>query len=101
VWHLQEHGAPISYTVGTHTLTNGYELVICDSADGNVVVNLPDADESRGKKYIFIKTNSNHVVTIDAGTFLINDAATTTLGSKYESKTVMSDGNKWFIVAKV
>jgi hypothetical protein len=101
VWHLQEHGAPISYTVGTHTLTNGYELVICDSADGNVVVNLPDADESRGKKYIFIKTNTNHTVTIDAGTFLINDGTSTTLGSKYESKTVMSDGNKWFIVAKV
>jgi len=100
-WYLQEHGAPISYTVGTHTLTNGYELVICDSADGNVVVNLPDADESRGKKYIFIKTNTNHTVTIDAGTFLINDAATTTLGSKYESKTIMSDGTKWFIVAKV
>lgn len=101
VWHLQEHGAPISYAVGTHTLTNGYELVICDSADGNVVVNLPDADESRGKKYIFIKTNSNHTVTIDAGTFLINDGTSTTLGSKYESKTVMSDGTKWLIVAKV
>jgi len=101
VWHLQEHGAPISYAVGTHTLTNGYELVICDSADGNVVVNLPDADESRGKKYIFIKTNTNHTVTIDAGTFLINDATTTTLGSKYESKTVMSDGSKWFIVGTV
>jgi hypothetical protein len=101
VWHLQEHGAPISYTVGTHTLTNGYELVICNSQDGNVVVNLPDADESRGKKYIFIKTNNNHTVTIDAGTFLINDGTSTTLGSKYESKTVMSDGAKWFIVAKV
>jgi len=101
VWHLQEHGAPISYAVGTHTLTNGYELVICNSQDGNVVVNLPDADESRGKKYIFIKTNNNHTVTIDAGTFLINDGTSTTLGSKYESKTVMSDGAKWFIVAKV
>jgi hypothetical protein len=66
-----------------------------------VVVNLPDADESRGKKYIFIKTNSNHTVTIDAGTFLINDSATTTISSKYESKTVMSDGSKWFIVGKV
>ncbi len=66
-----------------------------------MVVNLPDADESRGKKYIFIKTNTNHTVTIDAGTFLINDGTSTTLGSKYESKTIMSDGTKWFIVAKV
>jgi len=66
-----------------------------------VVVNLPDADESRGKKYIFIKTNNNHTVTISAGTFLINDGTSTTLNSKYESKTVMSDGAKWFIVAKV
>ena len=100
-WYLQEHGAPISYTVGTHTLTNGYELIVCDSVDGNITVELPDADKSRGKKYIFIKTNSNHAVTIDAGTFLINDSATTTLGSKYESKTIMSDGSKWFIVGVV
>jgi hypothetical protein len=100
-WYLQEHGAPISYTVGTHTLTNGYELIVCNSVDGNITVELPDADQSRGKKYIFIKTNSNHTVTIDAGTFLINDSATTTISSKYESKTVMSDGSKWFIVGKV
>lgn len=100
-WYLQEHGAPISYTVGTHTLTNGYELIVCNTTDGNITVELPDADKSRGKKYIFIKTNSNHAVTIDAGTFLINDSATTTLSSKYESKTVMSDGSKWFIVGKV
>jgi hypothetical protein len=100
-WYLQEHGAPISYTVGTHTLTNGYELIVCNTTDGNITVELPDADKSRGKKYIFIKTNSNHAVTIDAGTFLINDSATTTLSSKYESKTVMSDGAKWFIVGTV
>lgn len=100
-WYLQEHGAPISYTVGTHTLTNGYELIVCNTTDGNITVELPDADKSRGKKYIFIKTNSNHAVTIDAGTFLINDSATTTLSSKYESKTVMSDGSKWFIVGTV
>lgn len=100
-WYLQEHGAPISYTVGTHTLTNGYELIVCNTTDGNITVELPDADKSRGKKYIFIKTNTNHAVTIDAGTFLINDSATTTLSSKYESKTVMSDGSKWFIVGTV
>jgi hypothetical protein len=101
VWHLQEHNASVVYTAGTHTITNGYELIICNTTDGNVVVNLPNATESKGKKYYFIKTANPHVVTISGGSYNINGASSTTINSLYGSKTIISDGAQWYIIASV
>jgi len=100
-WHLQEHNASVTYTNGTHTITNGYELIICNTTDGNVVVNLPNATESKGKKYYFIKTATAHVVTISGGTYNINGATTTTMNSLYQSKTIISNGVQWYIIGSV
>jgi hypothetical protein len=100
-WHVQEHNASIVYTNGTHTITNGYELIICNTTDGNVVVNLPNATESKGKKYYFIKTASAHVVTISGGSYNINGSSSTTINSQYGSKTIISDGAQWYIISSV
>jgi len=100
-WHLQEHNASVTYTNGTYTITNGYELIICNTTDGNVTVNLPDATESKGKKYYFIKTATAHVVTISGGSYNINGASTTTMNSLYQSKTIISNGAQWYIVGSV
>ena len=101
VWHLQEHNSSVVYTAGTHTITNGYELIICNTTDGNVVVNLPDATESKGKKYYFLKTANPHVVTISGGSYNINGSSATTINSLYGSKTIISDGSQWYIIASV
>jgi hypothetical protein len=100
-WHLQEHNASVVYTAGTHTITNGYELILCNSSDGNVVVNLPNATESKGKKYYFIKTTSGHSVTISGNGYNINGGSSTTIGNHYGSKTIISDGAQWYIIASV
>jgi hypothetical protein len=100
-WHLQENNASVVYTAGTHTITNGYELIICNTSEGNVVVNLPNATESKGKKYYFIKTASAHVVTISGGSYNINGSSATTINSLYGSKTIISDGAQWYIIASV
>jgi hypothetical protein len=97
-WHVQEHNASVVYTNGTHTITNGYELIICNTTDGNVTVNLPNATESKGKKYYFIKTANPHVVTISGGSYNINGASATTINSLYGSKTIISDGAQWYII---
>lgn len=98
VWHLQEHNASVTYTAGTHTITNGYELIICDSTDGNVTVNLPNATESKGKKYYFKNLVSAHVTTINGNGFNIDASATYVLGTSYASATVISNGVQWFLV---
>jgi hypothetical protein len=100
-WHLQEHNGSVVYTAGTHTITNGYELIICNTADGNVTVNLPNATESKGKKYYFIKTANPHVITISGGAYNINGSSATTINSLYGSKTIISDGAQWYIISSV
>jgi len=100
-WHIQEHNASVTYTAGTHTITNGYELILCNSTDGNVTVNLPPANESKGKKYYFVKTNSGNVVTISGNGYNISGSPTTTIGNHYGSKTIISDGAQWYIIASV
>lgn len=98
VWHLQEHNASVTYTAGTHTITNGYELIICDSTDGNVTVNLPPANQSKGKKYYFKNLVSAHVTTINGNGFNIDAAGSYVLGTAYASATVISNGVQWFLV---
>lgn len=100
-FHMQEHNAAVTYTAGTWTITNGYELIKCDSIDGAIVINLPPADESKGKKYYFIKLQTSHSVTISGNGFNINDGSTTTLANKWSSKTLISDGSQWYIIASV
>jgi hypothetical protein len=100
-WHVQEHNASIVYTNGTHTITNGYELIICNTTDGNVTVNLPNATESKGKKYYFMKTATAHVVTISGGSYNINGSSSTTIHQQYGSKTIISDGAQWYIISSV
>jgi hypothetical protein len=64
-------------------------------------VNLPDADENKGKKYYFIKIANPHTVTISGGTFNINGSTATTINNLYGSKTVISNGTQWYIIGSV
>jgi hypothetical protein len=97
-YHLQEHNASVTYTAGTHTITNGYELIIGDSTDGNVVVNLPNATESKGKKYYFKKIASSHTMTISGNGYNIDGASVTVMNSNYQTCTVISNGVQWYLV---
>jgi hypothetical protein len=97
-YHLQEHNASVTYTAGTHTITNGYELIIGNSADGNVIVNLPNATQSKGKKYYFKKIANPHTLTISGNGYNIDANATKVLHQNYETCTVISNGVQWYLV---
>ena len=97
-WRLQEHNASVTYTAGTHTITNGYELIIGDSTDGNVIVNLPPANESKGKKYYFKKIASSHTMTISGNGYNIDGASVTVMNSRYQTCTVISNGVQWYLI---
>ena len=97
-YHLQEHNASVTYTAGTHTITNGYELIIGNSADGNVIVNLPNATESKGKKYYFKKISSPHTLTISGNGYNIDGSSTVVLNQNYQTVTVISNGVQWYLI---
>lgn len=98
VWHLQEHNASVTYTAGTHTITNGYELILCDTSGGGVTVDLPDPTQSKGKKYYFKKTTTSHQVTITGGGADIDGSATKVMTTQFETCTVISDGVQWWLI---
>lgn len=97
-WHLQEHNASVTYTAGTHTITNGYELILCDTSGGAVTIDLPDPTLSKGKKYYFKKTTTSHQVTITGGGADIDGSATKVMTTQFETCTVISNGVQWWLI---
>jgi hypothetical protein len=97
-WHIQEHNASVTYTAGSHTITNGYELIICDSSGGVVNVDLPDPTQSKGKKYYFKKIATNHTVVITGGGQDIDGGPTKVLNSLYDTCTIISNGVQWWLI---
>lgn len=97
-WHIQEHNSPVTYTAGLHTITNGYELILCDSSGGSVTVDLPDPTLSKGKKYYFKKIASSHSVIITGGGYDIDGSPTKVLNSNFETTTVICDGVQWWVI---
>jgi hypothetical protein len=97
-WHLQEHNSPVTYTAGTHTITNGYELILCDTSGGAVTIDLPDPTLSKGKKYYFKKTTASHQVIITGGGYDIDGSPSKVMTSQFETCTVISDGAQWWLI---
>lgn len=97
-WHLQEHNSPVTYTAGTHTITNGYELILCDTSGGAVNIDLPDPTLSKGKKYYFKKTTTSHQVVITGGGYDIDGSPSKVMTSQFETCTVISDGTQWWLI---
>ena len=99
-WHIQEHNAPVTYTAGIHTITNGYELILCDTSGGAVTVDLPDPTLSKGKKYYFKKTTTSHQVIITGGGYDIDGSPSKVLTNQFETVTVISDGMQWWLIVQ-
>jgi len=94
-FQLQELGAFTTLTAGTYTLTDYYEIYLCNSAEGSIGVTLPDATTVKGNRYTFKKTSSNHTVTI-FGT--IDSHSSITLNNQHEVVTVISNGVQYYIL---
>ena len=99
-WQIQEHNAPVTYTAGTHTITNGYELILCDTSGGAVNVDLPDPTLSKGKKYYFKKTTTSHQVVITGGGYDIDGSPSKVMTNQFETCTVISDGTQWWLIVQ-
>jgi hypothetical protein len=94
---VQELGKVKTITAGTHTQNTNEELIICNTAEGAITVNLGDATLLKGKTYSFKKTHQNHAMIIQAT--LIDDNGVVSLNSKNACLTVQSDGVQWWVIS--
>ncbi len=78
---------------------NAY-LLLVNAGAAPVTVNLPAAAAHRNRVLNIKKTDSTaNAVTIDGnGAETIDGAATTTLTTQWQSKTLLCDGTTWFLI---
>jgi hypothetical protein len=98
-WHLQEHGTFKTYLAGTHPLDVTFEGHLANTAGGNITLNLPAANVSKGKKYYFVKKPSAHNLRIDGAGYNISGADHIDLSTNYSTATLICDGAEWFRIA--
>jgi hypothetical protein len=98
-WLLQEHGTFKTYTVGTYALDVTFEGHLANCTGGNVTLNLPAANVSKGKRYYFVKKPSAHNLRIDGAGYNISGADHIDLSTNYSTATLICDGAEWFKIA--
>ena len=99
-WRLQEHGTFKTYTAGTTALDTNFEGHKGNTAGGSVILTLPAANVSKGKRYYFVKLGASNTMRINAATGEgISGADHFLLNTNYDSHTIICDGVEWFIIA--
>jgi hypothetical protein len=95
-WNIQELGKTQSLTAGTHALDTTAELIICNTTEGNVIINMPDPATVKGRKYYFKKITPSSSVQLN-GT--IDTLPMYSFNGKDDCKVIMSDGTQYWLVA--
>ena len=107
-WYASYHNRldTKSFFVGIQTVTGTSDTLgdldhthLCDCTSNAITINLPAASQA-GRRYEIKKIDAtSNAVTIDGnGSETIDGATTITITSQYESVTIVSDGQDWFIV---
>ena len=83
-----------------YTLTGSDDVVLVDASGGSFTLSLPSATTNTGKSFVIKKIDSStDYVTIDPNsTETIDGDSTTTVNTRYESITLVSDGSNWNLV---
>ncbi len=76
-------------------------VILCDTSSGNVTINLPPAANFI-RQIVYVKkiTNDANSITFNGfGTEEVEKAATYVVtGTGYSSRTLMSDGTRWWVI---
>ena len=92
-------GATVEKSSG-YTATASDFAIMCDASGGGFTITLPAAASHTGRVYHIKKIDSSgNIVTVDGNSSeTIDDATTAVLTTQYESITIQSDGDEWFIL---
>lgn len=97
------HGTGVSYPITTktsaYTILDTDYLIIADASGGAFTTTLPTAVGRAGKVFVVKRINAGATVTIGTtSSELIDNATTEALGSRWQSRTVISNGTQWFLI---
>jgi len=98
-WKLQEQGNFNTYTAGTSAVDTTFEGHLGDTTAGSIILDLPVANLSKGRRYYFVRKGATFAVTINGNGADINGGATITLAANYATATLICNGTEWFKIA--
>lgn len=93
-FQLTEQGAFITRTSGTHSVSIASPNILCNTADGNITLNLPAANTSKGVEFWVKKTTNPHSVIINGTIDGLSHHDITNLNG---SVVIVSDGTVYWI----
>jgi hypothetical protein len=97
-FQLQELGVYATKTTGAYSVVLTDRNTLCDTSDGDVVLNLPSAETCKGLSFFFKKIHTNHKVTINAPA--IDRQNHFDINSDMGSVMIESDGVEFWIKFK-
>jgi hypothetical protein len=97
-FQLQELGVYATKTSGVYSVVLTDRNTLCDTTDGDVVLNLPGAETCKGLSFFFKKIHSNHKVIINAPA--IDRQNHFDINSDMGSVMIESDGTEFWIKSK-
>ena len=96
-WNIQELGKTQSLSAGTHALDTSAELILCNTSEATVIINLPAANTVKGRKYAFKKTTSSHSISL-VGT--VDGAPVYSITGTNKCSVIMSDGISYYVISE-
>ena len=91
---ISEKGSFLVLTSGTYTASVDNPSMLCNTSDGNITINLPPANSSKGIEFWFKKTTNPHKVIIN-GT--IDGLSGHDINNLNGSVIIVSDGSVYWI----
>lgn len=88
-------GAPLT---ADYTVTSGDSFIPVDASSASVTITLPDADETKGKRFTVKKMDSTTNAVVVTSTNTIDDGVNASITQQYVSLCFMSDGSEYWIV---
>lgn len=85
---------------GDQTLDSGDGVVLADASSSSMTITLPPALDFEGREFTIkkIDSSSNNVTLDGSGTERVEGSSTYDITGQYDSVTVISDGNEWWII---
>ena len=87
-------------TGSIHNITEYDYTVLADTADNNIIINLPSPATCTGRVLNLKKTATSNNLTFSCDSGLIDGTASKTISKNNSSRTLQSDGASWWIINK-
>tara|TARA_Y100000034_G_C6770771_1_gene343845 strand:- start:81 stop:842 length:762 start_codon:yes stop_codon:yes gene_type:complete len=87
-------------TGSTHNITEHDYTVLADTADNNIIINLPSPARCSGRILNLKKTAASNNLTLSCNSGLVDGIGSRVVKNNNSARSLQSDGTNWWIISK-